>query len=54
MAKLQQLLKETELSDGDDSMNGMPHIPSDTGINNSDSEPAAMNEGNDDDVDKES
>mmetsp|Transcript_14074 Transcript_14074/g.15740 ORF Transcript_14074/g.15740 Transcript_14074/m.15740 type:complete len:250 (-) Transcript_14074:300-1049(-) len=54
MVKLQQLLKETELSDDDGSMDGMPCTPSDTGINNSDSEPVAMNEGNDDDDDKES
>ena len=49
----QQLLQDDELSDDDNSMGSVLHIPTDTGINNSDSEPVAMDLSNNDDEDEE-
>ena len=42
MVKLQQLLKETKLSEDDDSIEGMPYIPQETKNNNSDSQSVTM------------
>jgi len=48
MVRLQQLLKETNLSEEDDSMDGTPYIPPDTGINNSNSQSVVMDESDND------
>ena len=50
--KQQQLLQDDEMSEDDDSMDSVSHIPTDTGINNGDSEPAAMDGSNNDDKDQ--
>ena len=48
----QQLLQDDEMNDDDNSMDSVSQILTDTGINNNDSEPMAMDGSNNDDKDQ--